>query len=54
MVRVCVTFKNSFFFWVYLKEVCFLGVVFTLQNVGNLAPLIFLNSFFYQNLFALL
>ena len=28
MVKVCVSFKNSLFVWVYLK-VCFLGVVFT-------------------------
>ena len=58
MVKVCVSFKNSLFVWVYLKEICFFRgcfhLVFILQNFGSLAPLIFLNSFFYQNLFSLL
>ena len=29
MVKVCINFKNILFVWVYLKEVCFVGIVFT-------------------------
>ena len=59
MVKVCVSFKNSLFVWVYLKEICFFRgcfhLVFILQNFGSLAPLIFFKQlFFYQNLFSLL
>ena len=50
MVKVCVSFKNSLFVWVYLKEVCFFRgcfyLVFILQNFGSLAPLIFFKQLF--------
>ena len=50
MVKVCLNFKNSLFAWVYLKEACFsrgyFYLVFILQNLGSLAPLIFFKQLY--------
>ena len=58
MVKIYVGFKNSLFVWVYLKQVCFLGIVLTWLLFGKIVTALhlwyFLNSFFYQNLFSLL
>ena len=57
MVKVCVSFKNSLFVWVYLKEVCFFRgcfyLVFILQNFGSLAPLIFFKQLFFIKIYFL-
>ena len=45
MVKVCINFKNILFVWVYLKEVCFVGIVFTLFLFCNVLAALHLQYF---------